>query len=156
MKFTYSDFNLNDLVKDVIGELTPNIEMSKLEFKFEEATETMLVHGDAAKIKQVLNNLIDNAVKYTKQGWVHVRLAKAQNKFTFIVEDSGVGIDPETLPKLFEKFVRADNANEANVIGTGLGLFVAKQMIEKHNGKIWAESEGKGKGARFIVELPRK
>ena len=156
MKFTYSDFDFNDLVKDVVGELTPNIDVAKLEFRFQPAAQAMPIHGDAAKIKQVLNNLIDNAIKYTKQGWVHVKLNRLSDKYQFIVEDTGVGISAESLPRLFEKFVRAGNANEANVIGTGLGLYVAKQMIEKHNGKIWAESEGEGKGSRFIVEIPAK
>jgi signal transduction histidine kinase len=153
MKFTLSDFDFKDLVKDVINELTPNIENSKLEFKFEFPEEAMPLRGDAAKIKQVMNNLIDNAVKYTKQGWVHAKVERLGTKYRFSVQDTGVGISPEALPKLFAKFVRAENANEANVIGTGLGLYVAKQMIEKHNGRIWAESEGIGKGSTFFVEI---
>jgi signal transduction histidine kinase len=153
MKFTLSDFNFKDLVKDVINELTPNIENSKLEFRFESPEEAMPLRGDAAKIKQVLNNLIDNAVKYTKQGWVHAKVERLGTKYRFSVQDTGVGISPEALPKLFAKFVRAENANDANVIGTGLGLYVAKQMIEKHNGRIWAESEGVGKGSTFFIEI---
>jgi signal transduction histidine kinase len=153
MKFTFSDFDFKDLIKDVIAEFAPNIEKSNLEFKYEVPEDKMPLHGDAAKIRQVLNNLIDNAIKYTKQGWVHVKLEKVATKYRFSVQDSGVGINPETLPKLFEKFIRAGNANEANVIGTGLGLYVAKQMIQKHNGRIWAESEGEGKGSTFVVEI---
>ena len=73
-----------------------------------------------------------------------------------IVQDTGVGISNETLPRLFEKFVRADDAGKVNYSGTGLGLYVAKQMVEAHKGKIWAESAGVGKGSTFIVELPAK
>jgi signal transduction histidine kinase len=153
MKFSFSDFDFKDLVKDVVGELSPNIDKSRLEFKFEAPDEPMPFHGDSAKIKQVLNNIIDNAIKYTKHGWVHAKLEKNGSTYRFSVSDTGVGIHPETLPKLFEKFIRAGNANEANVIGTGLGLYVAKQMIQKHNGRIWAESEGEGKGSTFVVEV---
>jgi len=70
------------------------------------------------------------------------------------VIDTGAGIPAEALPKLFEKFVRARNANEINVTGTGLGLYVAREMMDKHNGKIWAESKGEGKGSTFVVEIP--
>ncbi|MEN9647419.1 MAG: hypothetical protein RLY57_223 [Candidatus Parcubacteria bacterium] len=153
MKFTFSDFDFKDLVKDVVNELTPNIEGSKLEFKLETPDAAMPLRGDAAKIKQVMNNLIDNSVKYTKQGWVHAKVEQLGTKYRFSVQDTGVGISPEALPKLFAKFVRAENANDANVIGTGLGLYVAKQMIEKHNGRIWAESDGIGKGSTFFVEI---
>ena len=72
------------------------------------------------------------------------------------VSDSGVGINPQVMPKLFQKFTRAANAGEANISGTGLGLYVAKQLVEAHQGKIWAESEGEGKGSQFYIELPVK
>jgi signal transduction histidine kinase len=70
------------------------------------------------------------------------------------VKDTGVGMSKETQGEVFEKFVRAKNANNVNVTGTGLGLFVAKKMVDDMGGKIWAESEGEGKGSTFHVELP--
>ena len=75
-------------------------------------------------------------------------------KIRIALSDSGVGISPETLPKLFQKFSRAADANETNVIGTGLGLYVVKTMVEAQHGRVWAESPGAGKGSTFIVELP--
>ncbi len=70
-----------------------------------------------------------------------------------MLKDTGIGIDPEVLPHLFQKWSRASNANKTNIKGTGLGLYVAKEMIEAHHGTIRAESEGEGKGSSFIVEL---
>jgi signal transduction histidine kinase len=153
MKFTFTDFDLKALVNDVVGEMAPTIDASKLEFKVDIPNEAMIIHGDNAKIKQVLNNLIDNSLKYTKVGYIHILLEKVNTTCRFTVSDSGVGISHDALPKLFDKFIRADNANQANVIGTGLGLYVARQMIQKHKGRIWAESEGVGKGSKFIFEI---
>jgi signal transduction histidine kinase len=117
-----------------------------------------LCYGDGGKIKQVMSNLIDNAVKYTKEGTISVGLRHVSDEsgvkmLEFSVKDTGVGIASETLPHLFEKFSRADDASKTNIIGTGLGLFVAKQIVDAHGGKIWAESAGKGKGATFFIRL---
>jgi signal transduction histidine kinase len=73
-----------------------------------------------------------------------------------LVKDTGIGISKEDIPKLFAKFVRAKDANKTNVIGTGLGLYIAKQMVEAQGGKVWVESEGLGKGSTFFIKLPIK
>ncbi len=78
---------------------------------------------------------------------------KTKHVLVFKVKDTGIGIDPEVLPHLFQKFSRADNGTRVNIKGTGLGLFVAKQMVEAHHGIIRVESAGEGKGSTFIVEL---
>lgn len=76
-----------------------------------------------------------------------------EKKILFKLSDSGVGIPKKELPNLFTLFKRAENANKVNVKGTGLGLYIVKKIIEAHGGKVWAESEGEGKGAQFYVEL---
>ena len=115
-----------------------------------------MITADPGKISQVISNLVDNAIKYTPSGSVEVKVSDGEGKVRIAIKDSGVGLTPEMMPKLFEKFVRADDAGKVNYSGTGLGLYVAKQMVEAHKGKIWAESEGVGKGSTFIVELPVK
>jgi signal transduction histidine kinase len=80
--------------------------------------------------------------------------SKIKENVRVTITDTGIGIDPATLTKLFDKFVRADDAGKTNISGTGLGLYVAKQIVDSLGGKIWAESEGRGKGSRFIVEFP--
>ena len=107
-------------------------------------------------MKQVLTNLVDNAIKYTPTGSVTVTIEKKDTVARLTITDTGVGIPPEEIGLLFEKFKRARGANKVNTTGTGLGLYVAKQLTEGNAGKIWVESDGAGKGSRFIVELPAK
>ncbi len=159
MKYAFDTVDLKTVVEDVIGELGPNIKKDGLEFTFK--AEDMgdqwdwRVTADRDKLKQVIANLVDNSIKYTLQGWVHVTLSfdRPKHKFLFRVEDNGIGIASETLPLLFNKFSRAGNANKTNIKGTGLGLFVAKQIIDSHHGAIYATSPGEGKGSTFTVEL---
>ncbi len=153
MKYDFKKFDFRNLVKTVVTEFEPNIKNSTLSFDFKDSPGHTLVYGDEGKIKQVISNLIDNSMKYTKKGGLTVELIPMNNKVRFVVSDTGVGISPEVMPNLFEKFSRAPDASKTNILGTGLGLFVAKKMIEAHKGKIWAESEGKDKGSKFIIEL---
>ncbi len=157
MKYAFETISLSALIEDVIGELKPTIEKSKLDFSF-----TMDVPGanyrvtaDRDKLKQVITNLLDNSMKYTPSGWIKVSLTmdRPRHLFVFAIKDSGIGISAETIPLLFQKFGRAHNANKVNIKGTGLGLFVAKEIIAAHHGTVRVESEGEGKGSTFIVEL---
>jgi len=151
-----------DLLKTVEGTVATFALSAKekglqLDFDHEEADQnSYIVFADLGKIQHVVNNLLDNAIKYTPKGSVHVTLSSdVKSKVVrMTVTDTGSGISKEAIAGLFEKFVRAPNAKSVNVNGSGLGLFVAKQMVEAHGGKIWAESEGEGKGATFIFELP--
>lgn len=157
IKYDVTEWSLNDLVKNVIAEQKPNIEHRGLTMSYEEDEPEYKVYADQGKISQVISNLIDNSVKYTKTGGIKVKVVGKQegDKKTVLVTitDTGVGIDPATMPNLFKKFSRAEDASKTNIIGTGLGLFVAKQIIDAHHGKIWAESAGKGQGSTFCVEL---
>lgn len=158
MKYDFQVFNLMDLAKSVIEELKQNVEKKGLKLEFEcDASKTYFVKADREKIKQVFMNIIDNSAKYTPKGGVKVSLAKNSfGKILFAVKDTGIGISKNTIPKLFAKFIRAKNANETNIRGTGLGLFIAKEIITAHEGRIWVESEGEGKGSQFYVELNEK
>jgi len=113
--------------------------------------------GDGARIRQVVVNLVGNAVKFTPSGSVTLRVSAATQgdlcRVRVEVCDTGIGIDPQVLPLLFQKFTRADNANKVNIKGTGLGLYVAKEIVTAHKGAIRVESAGEGKGSTFIVEL---
>jgi signal transduction histidine kinase len=98
-------------------------------------------------------NLIENSIKYTDQGSVNVELKGEGENIKFSVTDTGAGIKKEDMGKLFQKFSRGTGAT-ASIDGTGLGLYVAKQMVEAHKGKIWAESKGEGMGSKFCFTLP--
>ena len=162
MKYEFTDFDFRDLVNEVLKELKPSIDAKKLEFRVKITDQACLVKADRVKLKQVLNNLVDNSNQYTKTGWLEVsvekpaRTSSEKDMVLFAVKDSGVGISEKTLGKLFQRFSRAKNANDTNILGTGLGLYIAKKMVEANSGKVWAESAGEGKGAEFYVELPVK
>ena len=157
MKYTFETLDLKTLISDVIAELRPNIERKGLTFTFsaENSGTDYRITADRDKLKQVIANLIDNSVKYTPSGSVVVSLAydHAAMRIVFKIKDTGIGIDPEVLPHLFQKFSRAGNAGKVNIKGTGLGLYVAREIVEAHHGIIRAESAGEGKGSTFIVEL---
>lgn len=157
MKYAFEPVDLKGLVDDVVAELAPMISRAPIVFNFtaEDCGRDYRVTADRDKLKQVIENLIDNALKYTPSGKIEISLGfdKSAHKYVFKITDTGIGIAPEVLPHLFQKFSRAGNANKTNIKGTGLGLFVAKQMIEAHHGTIRAESAGEGKGSTFIVEF---
>jgi signal transduction histidine kinase len=155
MKYDFIDFDLSILLKELLNELKPNIEKKGLKLSATIEPAILLV-ADQGKIKQILSNLIDNSIKYTPQGSITIDLKKTGNNILFTIKDTGVGMKAETIPKLFQKFSRAEDASKANILGTGLGLYVAKEMVKAHNGRIWAESEGQGKGSAFYVELKGK
>lgn len=155
MKYDFSDFDMRELVETTITELRPNIERAKLTVSFDyDSTGNFMIHADQGKIRQVIGNLIDNSIKYTPKGSIHVWLQKKEEKKILLsISDTGVGIRPEILPRLFEKFTRAPDASKTNILGTGLGLYVARKMVEAHDGKVWAESPGADKGSTFFIEL---
>lgn len=156
MKYDYSDFDIVKVTEEVVKELRPNVEQKGLNFKFIPSVESAVVHADLGKIRQVIGNIVDNAIKYTPAGGIEVSLSRTQNKIKIVIKDTGIGIDQSEINNLFSKFTRAKDAFKTNVTGTGLGLYVAKQMMEAQNGHIWVESEGKNKGSTFFIELQLK
>ncbi|MFO7807669.1 MAG: ATP-binding protein [Candidatus Moraniibacteriota bacterium] len=110
---------------------------------------------DKEKIQEVTSNLIDNAIKYTQEGEVKVDLKDYAKKAQVVVSDSGRGMARDELEAVFEKFHRGDKSASVDTEGTGLGLYVCEKIVNAHKGKIWAESDGIGRGSRFIVELPK-
>ena len=155
MEYDFTVFDMKTLVTTVITDLRPTIELAKLTIDFDyDSKIEYIVNADIGKIKQVVGNLIDNAIKYTPHGGLHVWLTKTPlGKVLISISDTGIGIPVDVLPHLFEKFGRAPDASKTNIMGTGLGLYVAKKMIEAHHGRVWAESAGAGKGSTFFVEL---
>ncbi|MEK7646518.1 MAG: ATP-binding protein [Patescibacteria group bacterium] len=158
IRYTFDTIDLKDLIENVIAELKPNIDKAtqvKFSVAIDKPTSHYRVTADKDKLKQVIANLVDNSVKYTPQGTVKVSLSQdlTTRNFVFKIQDTGIGISAEILPKLFQKWSRANNANKTNIKGTGLGLYVAKEIITAHHGTIRVESPGEGKGSTFTVEL---
>lgn len=157
MQYDREDFRCSVLVEDIVSELLPIAQARKLELIFvDKCIGVCGIRADKNKLRHIFTNLIDNAIKYTEKGWIKVTVRDDAKEEMVRVEvsDSGIGIHKDDIDDLFEKFVRARGASGVNVNGTGLGLYVARQMVEAHKGKIWVESDGEGKGSTFIVELP--
>ena len=152
IEYKFADGDLNDLAKNVTEELQPLATEKHLELSFQGANAPMPLKMDAEKIRQVIQNLIDNAIKYTDAGWIKVAAQRASNKYTIVISDSGMGIPNEIIPTLFEQFNRGSEAAK-KIQGTGLGLYIAKQFLEAHKGTIHVESPGPGKGSTFTIEF---
>jgi PAS domain S-box-containing protein len=112
------------------------------------------VHADPDRLREVITNLFDNAVKYTPEGKVSIGLTGNDQVVQCYVRDTGPGIPADDLPHLFQKFYRVDNSATRTVNGTGLGLFICQKIIELYNGRIWVESK-LGEGSSFYINLPR-
>jgi len=153
LEYQMSKTDFSKLVRGVVDELKPLAEEKKLDLKISAADAPVWVNADAQKLRQVVQNLVDNAIKYTQKGFVIVKLSSDGRETLLEVSDSGFGIPKILLPHLFEEFIRDERAKR-KVLGSGLGLFIASKIIEAHNGKIWAESEGEEKGSTFRVKLP--
>jgi histidine kinase len=128
--------------------------MRKLQLVFEKPKEAFpIINADKEKLRQVINNFVDNAIKYTQKGKVVVSLSKTKKDLIVKVTDTGRGIATDQTENIFKKYDRGKTAAR-NSSGLGLGLYVAKVVIEQHGGKIWAESKGEGKGSSFIFTIP--
>jgi signal transduction histidine kinase len=153
MEYVFVRTDLNKLVTDVVDLLRPLAEAKKLEFAFASPGKEIPVNADAEKLKQVVQNLMDNAIKYTPSGFVKVELKEEGGAAVVSVSDSGLGISPTLIPYLFEEFVR-DERVKKEIRGTGLGLYIARKIAEAHGGKMSAESPGEGKGSTFRFAVP--
>ena len=148
------DFDLGAMVRAVTEGLKPLAQSKGLVLKTGiDLSQHFTAHVDEGKMKEVIGNLIDNSIKYTPTGSVTVSVSRHNGSAIVSIADTGLGIAPEVLPALFKKFSRADAA-KANLLGTGVGLFLAKTFVEAMDGKIWVESAGKDKGSTFYIELP--
>lgn len=158
--YSFSLVNLEELVKDTMSEFANQVESKKIDFVFKKsAGQIPKIEVDQAKIKMVLENLFDNAIKYTPHdGQVVVSLSDknlntANSQVEISVTDSGIGIPEEEQKKIFHKFFRASNAVLQEPDGSGIGLYISKDIVEKHHGTLWFESQA-GKGTTFHLLLP--
>ena len=157
MDYKFEEINIINLVKEVVGELEFLARQKHLELTFSSETDEIKIKIDEQRMHQAIQNLIENAIKYTEKGFVKVecRTSNVNGKEFYLVSvsDSGMGIAGKDLTTVFNQFDRAQAAR--TIKGTGLGLYIAKEIVKAHNGEIWAESEGEGKGSRFYVKLTR-
>jgi len=148
------NISIANLIKETIKEIEPEAKEKGLYIVYEEKTKIPYIRIDPDKIKQVLLNILDNAIKYTEKGGINIT-TQMQNSYVLIkITDTGVGMTREEIQNIFTSFKRGEAGEKLWTGGSGLGLYVAKKFVEMHKGKIWAESQGKNKGSTFFVRLP--
>ena len=142
--------NINEKISNVINDIKNQIRNpDKLQIVFLNLKEPLYVEADKIRLYQVIANLLSNAIKFTKEGTISIKAQlKDNNEIAIIVKDPGAGIDNDVMPRLFTKFATRSD------VGTGLGLYISKNIIEAHGGRMWAANNPDGKGATFGFSLP--
>jgi signal transduction histidine kinase len=152
LKLNKEVFDLNEKIRQVVEDIRPFIESNrKITIDYSPLPEreaAVMVEADKSRIFQVVSNLLRNAIKFTPEGTIKISLTKRDNMEEVSVKDSGIGIDSEIMPKMFERFTSKSEQ------GTGLGLFISKSIVTAHGGKIWGENNVDGRGATFYFTLP--
>lgn len=146
---------LAGLVRTVLKRLSPAAAARGVDLRSEPLPELPSIKGDEDRLLQVLSNIVSNALSYTSDGGaVTLSARRVGDEIRIAVRDTGVGIAPEHLPRIFDRFYRVDESRSRRAGGSGIGLTIAKQLVEAHGGKIWVESGGLHKGSTFYFTLP--
>jgi signal transduction histidine kinase len=153
-KFNFDFFSINDLCEGVVKELNNRAQDKGLKVVWKPFKKLGKILLDEEKVRHVVFNFIDNAIKYSEKGSIVVSSEKEDKGFTIRVKDNGFGFGKEDQANFFQKFYRGKNVEGTNVTGTGLGLYVCRKFIEAHGGHVWAHSEGLGKGGEFGFWVP--
>lgn len=156
--------NMVTFIKDIVQGLAPHAEAKNIRLIYKPMPNdnaldktiapVFIVNLDADHVREVISNLIENAIKYTPQGEVAIDISGDEDHVIISVKDTGIGIPAEDIPHLFQKFYRVDNINTRDIGGTGLGLYLSRRLVELMGGRIWVES-AYNSGSTFFVELPR-
>jgi signal transduction histidine kinase/ActR/RegA family two-component response regulator len=152
----YAPVDLREVIESAVDVVQPTMQAKHITLTQEVPSEVCLVNGDRDRLHQVVWNLLSNAAKFTPAGGaINVSLRLEDAVFEIRIADSGIGIAPEFLPHVFDRFRQADGSMTREHGGLGLGLAIAKELVDMHGGTIQAASDGKGRGAAFVVRLPQ-
>ncbi|NCN07703.1 hypothetical protein GW933_03335 [Candidatus Falkowbacteria bacterium] len=154
LQFDIQPTDLTKVIKDIVEGFQKRATDKKLSLEFYPDPDVPEVAVDAQKIKEVISNIIDNSIKYTEHGSITVSLHQESQSVVFACQDTGIGVLPEDLPRLFEKFVRGKGMMQVYTEGTGLGMYFARMVVENLGGRIWGESPGPNKGSKFSFSVP--
>jgi len=154
LKLEKGPVQIRDVVREVVAEVRPMAEGRQIALADDTAPELPIVFADHERLAQVIRNLMHNAIKFTPSGGrIVISAAESEGNLVISVEDDGAGISGEAMPHLFERFYQADSSDTRRAGGTGLGLYICRQIVIAHGGSIWAESEV-GKGSTFHLGVP--
>jgi signal transduction histidine kinase len=152
-----AEIDLAALIDETIKTVRAQQHLDEASIRFSTPAETISVLGDRADLQTVITNLLDNAIKYSSgEPKVSIRLKSYNTKNAELyIKDNGIGIARSDLKRIFKRFYRVPNGNVSAPKGTGLGLAIVRSIVEKHGGRVKAESNGVGKGSTFFIQLPR-
>lgn len=154
MEYRFKSCNLLEPVKFVLSSFEHLAHKKNINIKLETTKDEYKINGDSGRIEQVVSNLVSNAIKFTPEnGEIMVKVEERDGLIWVSITDTGIGIKEEDMPKVFDKFQQIENSLDRKVGGTGLGLPIAKQLVEAHGGEIWFESEFQ-RGSTFIFTIP--
>jgi signal transduction histidine kinase len=153
LTFEFTDFYIRELIDQIVVEYKPIIERRSIDFEYKnETTKNIVVHGDKQKIRQAVCNILENSIKYSENGYIHIKAEMMDLKYLITLTDNGVRNLPTISPRLLRKLTHSGNVGEANIIGNGLGIYAAKLLIEGNKGRLWIESHNSE--TKFNIELP--
>jgi PAS domain S-box-containing protein len=153
MRFEMERLESLEILNEIVEDMKAPIEKKELKFLTKIPNNLPNIMGDRHRLSQVLKNLLGNALKFTDNGHIGIEAQKKENHILIIISDTGIGISKDEVKKVFNKFYQAYTGDDRKNEGTGLGLFICKEILHKHDGDIWVESE-LGKGSQFIIKLP--
>ncbi len=149
------DISIKEMLDSIVDIIIPQVKEKNISLKINSKIKFDRIKVDPSQMERVFLNLLSNAVKFTpEKGMVIIEMEEKNDDIQFSIEDTGIGIPPQDIPKVFQEFFRADNALDQKIKGSGLGLSLVKKIIEAHKGKIWFDSE-LGKGTRFTFTIPK-
>jgi two-component system phosphate regulon sensor histidine kinase PhoR len=152
MRMSFRYFKLKEFLKTLLQEQKSLADAKNIELKMNTFDDDLTLFGDKDKLKQVMINLIQNAIKYTEKGSVEISVEEESKFAKITIRDTGIGIPDKDLDRIFERFYRVDKARSRAVGGTGLGLAIVKHIVEAHNSEIYVKSE-LNKGSEFSFRL---
>jgi signal transduction histidine kinase len=156
MNLNIEKFNIQETIEEVTSITSTFANEKKLKLFIEpDSDHDVEINADKIRMRQVMINLVNNAIKFTEKGQIAIRVTREENNILISVKDTGMGIPTDQLESVFQEFTQVDTTTTRKVGGTGLGLPISRRLIEMHSGRLWVESTGvEGEGSTFYVFLP--
>ncbi|ABE51959.1 PAS domain S-box protein [Methanococcoides burtonii] len=156
VQYLFEPVSIVEIVEMTLQDLKIQIEEKKLAVEKDIPNDIPTINGDRDKLTDMLTNMVDNSIKFTPEGGSLKFTIKEEDEFIHIVlKDNGIGIPPDMIPMLFQRFYQIDASRTRKYGGTGLGLYICKEIVTAHKGKIWVESKGENKGTEMHIQLPK-
>ncbi len=156
MEYLFGEVSLKEIVDMVHQDLKIQMEEKGLKFLATVPEDLPLIKGDRDKLTDMLTNIVDNSIKFTPTGGsITITITEEEKNLHMVLSDTGIGIPKDLIPSLFQRFYQIDASHTRKYGGTGLGLYICKEIVKAHEGEVWVESEGKDKGTQVHIKLPK-